>query len=438
MSPKLQQVIQVAKRVPRVQFTSLAHLLTPDLYRQAWKRLDKGSSPGIDAVTAGSYVQNLEMNLQRLHEHVKTGTYQAPPARRVYIPKESGGQRAIAIPCLEDKIVQGAVRILLEGVFEQDFLPFSYGFRPGRNPHQALEALWAGIMRGQVSCVLDADIQGFFDTLDHQWLMRFVKHRINDRTILKLIGKWLHAGVMTEEGKIDHPEAGSPQGGVISPVLSNIYLHYVLDLWVHHRMSRQMRGKMFMVRYADDVIFAFEYRDDAERFLGMLKERLAKFNLKLHPDKTRIVDFGRPGPGSGGSGTSGTFDFLGFMHYWGRSRKGNFVVRRATSGKRLRRFLKRIWQWCKAYRHKPVAEQADALTLKLRGHYQYYGVTHNYPKIAQAYWYVCRTWHYWLNRRSQRCGANWTWFRRMIRRFRLPLPHLTHSVFHASLQGELF
>lgn len=439
MSPKLQRVIQKAKEVPRVQFTSLAHLLTVDLYREAWSRLNKGSAPGIDGVTAKAYAEHLEENLRNLHARVKAGTYRAPPSRRVYIPKESGGQRPIAIPCLEDKIVQGAVRILLEAVFEQDFLSFSYGFRSGRSPHQALEALREAIMCDKVNWILDADIKGFFDTLDHPWLMRFVAHRIKDRTILKLIGKWLHAGVMQDE-KVENPETGSPQGGVISPVLSNIYLHYVLDLWTHHRMRGQMRGEMHMIRYADDVIFCFQYRDDAERFLTVLKDRLAEFNLNLHPDKTKIVEFGRFARENAArrGGKPGTFDFLGFTHYCGRTLRGKFVVKRATSGKRLRRFLKGIWQWCRAHRHEPVEEQASVMGSKLRGHYQYYGITHNFPRLQYVFREVKGAWRYWLNRRSQTPGATWVWMLRLIDRLGLPRPYLPHSYWRASLQGELF
>jgi group II intron reverse transcriptase/maturase len=452
--PGLQRIAQKAKEDPQAQFTSLAHHLTLDLYREAWSRLSKGSSPGVDGVTARRYEQNLEENLRKLQERVKElDHYRAPPALRKYIPKEGStnaskpAQRPIAIGVTDDKVAQGGVRILLETIYEQDFLPFSFGFRPGRGPHDALEALWQILMQGWVTVVLDVDIQGFYDTMQHPWIMRFVGHRIKDRTILRLIGKWLNAGVM-ENGRIEHPEKGAPQGAVISPVLSNLYLHHVLDLWADRRMKPQMKGKMAMIRYADDVVVCFQYQEDAEKLHQALKERLAVFGLTLHPEKTKLVPFRKTGSERNPEDndpsakppmtTSGTFDVLGFTHYWGRSRQGTPVVKRKTSGKRLRRFLLRIWQWCKEHRHAPLEEQAQGLSLKLQGHYNYYGLTHNMLWIKKAYYEVCRAWRFWLKRRSQRGRARWDWLKRQLARFRVPTPHLPRSWLRLSLQGQLF
>lgn len=439
MSPKLQQVIRRAKKKPQEPFTSIAHLLTLDLYREAWRNLNKGSSAGVDGITAKAYGENLEKNLRGLHERVKAGTYKAPPARRVWIPKDDGSRRALAVPCMEDKIVQGAVRILLEAIYEQDFLPNSYGFRPRRNPHQAIQAMKDTIVRHKVNYVVDVDIKGFFDTMEHEWIKRFVKHRINDRTIKRLIGKWLNAGVL-EEGKIKREENGSPQGGVISPVLSNIYLHYVLDLWAHHKVGKQMRGEMYMIRYADDVIFCFQYHEDVQRFQAMLKDRLAKFGLKLNEEKTKVVEFGRfAGQWARRRGQKpGTFEFLGFKHSCGETRGGKFAVKSETSGKGARKFLKRVWQWCKEHRHKPVEEQSQMLGAMLEGHYQYYGITFNIYRLYRVYHHVRVMWKYWLHRRSQRSRVNWTWFNRLLQRVQLPKPHIPHSVYRVRLQGELF
>ncbi len=437
MSQSLRRLARKAKEEPQLQFTAMAHLLTEEVYWAAWRRLQKGASTGVDGVTATAYAADLAGNLRALQARVKAKQYRPQPVRRVTIPKEGGQTRPIGIPALEDKLVQGAVRLVLEAIYEQDFLTCSYGFRPQRSPHQALAALDQALVRQKVSYVLDIDIRRFFDTLDHEHLLRFVQHRVKDRSILRLLRCWLRAGVL-EAGQLTASETGTPQGGVISPLLANIYLHYVLDLWAERRMRKVLRGEMVLVRYADDVVVGFQYRDDAAAFQRALAARLAQFGLELNATKTRLLEFGRFARERAArrGGKPETFDFLGFTHICGRTRRGAFQVRRKTSRQRLRRFLTAAGQWCKVNRHVPVRGQWVILCGKLRGHYQYYGVAGNRNALQVVYERVVRAWRQWLNRRSQRARMTWRTFTTLLRRYPLPRPVLL-SVPSAVVQGVL-
>ena len=434
MSPGLGRVAERAKRDPDTQFTSLAHLITVDALREAWRSLKKKRSSGVDGVTAQEYEENLEENLRDLHRRLVSMKYRAQPVKRVYVPKEGGKWRPIGIPATEDKIVQAAVRRVLEAIYEQDFFDFSYGFRPGRSAHQALEVLDNAIFRGKVSYVLDADIGTFFDSLDRKVLMELLRRRIKDRSILRLIAKMLHAGVL-EDGVRKHPETGSPQGAVISPLLANVYLHYVLDEWVERVVRSRLRGEMYLVRYADDFVFCFQYREDAEQVREVLGKRLAEYGLALNAEKTRLIEFGRFAEEN--LGRQGrrpeTFDFLGFTHICGKSRKGKFVVKRKTAAKRMRRSQKRMSEWCRNHRHVPLDEQHRMLCAKLRGHYNYYGITGNMLSLKKVRNHVVRTWRKWLNRRSQRGRMPWHRFEKVLDRLPLPNPTIVHSAWKGAV-----
>jgi group II intron reverse transcriptase/maturase len=394
-------------------FTSLAHLMDIDWLKEAYRRTRKDGAVGVDGVTAEEYEQDLEGNLQRLLDRAKSGTYQAPPVRRVHIPKGTGSEtRPIGIPTFEDKILQRAVAMVLEAIYEQDFLDCSYGFRPGRSAHQALDALWQQVMEINGGWVLEIDIRKFFDALDHRHLHAILRRRVRDGVLLRLIGKWLKAGVL-EGGCDTHPESGSPQGGVISPVLANAYLHEVLDTWFERTVKPRLKGRASLIRYADDAVLVFAVEGDARRVLDVLPKRFGKYGLTLHPEKTRLVPFqGRP-PGSPPGPRDerpGTFDFLGFTHYWGRTLKGNWAVKRKTAGNRFSRSLNSVRQWCREHRHLSVNEQWVALTRKLRGHFAYYGITGNIKSLKSFRYHVTRAWHKWLSRRSNRARIPWERF----------------------------
>jgi group II intron reverse transcriptase/maturase len=384
-------------------------------------------------VTVESYGEHLEENLQSLLDRAKSGSYIAPPVKRVYIPKGSGkGARAIGMPTTEDKVLQRAVVMALEPIYEQDFLDCSYGFRPKRSAHKALEELWSQIMHNRIKWILDVDIRKYFDTMEHAQLRELLQRRVRDGVIKRLIGKWLKAGVLEGES-VEYPEQGTPQGGVVSPMLSNIYLHYVLDPWFESEVKPRLKGKAFMIRFADDFVMGFENKEDAERVLEVLGKRLRKYGLSIHPDKTRLVPFGRPmGKGSRKNDRTvgpGTFDFLGFTHYWGRSRKGNWVVKRKTANSRFTRARKRITDWCRKNRHMPIAEQFKRLTRKLHGHYAYYGITGNGKWLQKFRQEVKKTWRKWLNRRSRKRGnMPWEKFTSLCRHYRLPQARVVHSV----------
>jgi len=438
MSQSLRRLARKAKEEPPTQVTAIAHLRTEEGYWAAWRRLKKGASTGVDGVTATAYAAHLAENLRALQARVKAKAYRPHPVRRVQLPKAGGGTRPIGIPALEDKLGQGAVRIVLEAIYEQDFLPSSHGFRPGRSPHHALDALEQALIRQKVSYGLDVDIKRCFDSLDQAHLRRFVQHRVKDRSILRLLRGWLRAGVL-EAGQVTVAETGTPQGGVISPRLANSYLHYVLDLWAERRMRKALRGELVWVRYADDVVVGFQHRDDAETFRRALAARLAQFGLELNTAKTRLLEFGRFARERAArhGRKPETFDFLGFTHIGGRTRRGAFVVRRKTSRTRLRRFLTATGRWCKQNRHVPVRGQWTILAAKLRGHYQHYGVAGNRDALQAVYERVVRAWRQWLNRRSQRARMHWRTFTALLRRYPLPRPVLRAGP-SPVLQGVLF
>lgn len=423
-----QRIAELAKQSPRMGFTSLNHFMDREWMRESYRRVRKESSPGLDGVTVEEYGRNLEENIADLLERAKSGKYFAPPVERKRIPKGDGKEtRPIGIPTTEDKVLQRAVTMILEPIYEQDFLDCSKGFRPNVSAHQALEELRGHIMGMGGGWVLDVDLRDFYDTLVHPHLRELVRRRVRDGVILRLIGKWLKAGVL-EGGKVWYPKKGTPQGGVISPLLSNIYLHYVLDLWFEHEVRPNLKGQAKLVRYADDFVVLFENRWEALRVQKVMTERLAEYGLKVHPAKTRIVRFVPEGEGRS---RPGTFNFLGFTHYWGKSRKGRLVVKRKTAKDRLARSIRSIRQWCKDNRHEKLSVQRAALGRKLQGHYGYYGITGNYEQLKRYYDQVKRSWRFWLNRRQRRGDMPWSRFNRILDHFPLPQPRIVHSVYAA-------
>jgi group II intron reverse transcriptase/maturase len=415
-------------------WTTLAHHIDLEWLHEAYRRTRKDGAVGVDGVTARKYEEALEANLSELLEQFKTGNYRAPAVRRVHIPKDGANRtRAIGIPTLADKVLQRAVLMVLEPIYEQDFLNCSYGFRPGRGAHQALEVLWKALMDIEGGWVIDLDIQSFFDTVSRQHLHSFLDQRVRDGVIRRAIGKWLNAGVM-EDGAVWYPETGTPQGGVISPLLSNLYLHEVLDRWFEHEVKPRLAGRAFIVRYADDAVIGFEREEDARRVLAVLPKRFSRYGLTLHPEKTRLVAFRRPdrddesSPGSGGPAER-HFDMLGFTHFWARSRKGRWVVKRKTAKGRLSRAIKRMAQWCRKHRHLPAAVQHAAINRKLQGHYAYYGVTGNARALGRYRQLVERTWRMWLNRRSQRARMTWERYKQLLCRYPLRTPRVVHSIY---------
>jgi RNA-directed DNA polymerase len=433
VSTKQQRLATLAKQSPQMGFTSLAYLMDSVWLHEAFQRTRKDGAAGVDGLTATEYEANLEANLQTLLNRAKAGTYRAPPVRRVHIPKGGSATetRPIGIPTLEDKVLQRAVVMLLEPIYEQDFYNCSYGFRPGRSAHQALEALWQQTMASHGGWILEVDIRKFFDTLDHAHLQAFLQQRVRDGVLTRLIGKWLQAGVM-EDGTVTYPEAGSPQGGVISPLLSNIFLHYVLDEWFEREVKPRLRGEVYLIRYADDFVIGFSQEEDAKRVLVVLPQRFGKYGLALHPDKTQLIPFQRPSASAEGTGRGtppGTFTLLGFTHYWGRSLRGNWVVKRKTATSRLSRALRSIAQWCRVHRHCPIGEQQQTLSQKLRGHFAYYGITGNAPALSAFRLWVVRCWRYWLNRRNRERTLTWDLFTRLLQRYPLPPARVVHSVY---------
>jgi len=395
-----------------------------DFLREAHRRLNKKGAPGLDKVTAAEYGEHFEENLADLHQRLRSGRYKAPPIKRVWIDKENGKKRPIGIPEFEDKIVQRAVEMLLSAIYEEMFYDFSHGFRKGHSQHKALHELREQCRQLNINRILIADITGLFDNIDHQKLLGFVRRRVNDGSILRLIGKWLNAGVM-EEDRLEYPDKGTPQGGVISPLLSNIFLHYVLDDWFAQEVKPRTKGKCFIMRWADDFIIGFQLETDAGRVKEVLPKRFNRFGLELHPDKTALINFGRPPMTAKGLQKSGTFDFLGFTYYWGRSLKGYPVIKKKTARKRLNRYLKMTWKWCKENRHEPIREQYRTLCAKLRGYYQYFGVRSNYKAIEAAYEYTERAWRYWLSRRSHKGTVL---FETLRETFPLPKPRIVHNI----------
>jgi RNA-directed DNA polymerase len=429
ISTKQQRIATLAREAPEMAFTSLSHYIDIEWLQGAYRLTRKNGAPGIDGQTAEEYAAKLEENLQSLLNRAKSGTYRAPPVRRAHIPKGSGSEtRPIGIPTFEDKVLQRAVVMVMEAIYEQDFKDFSYGFRPGRSAHEALQAFWEQMMEMGGGWVLEVDIRKFFDTLGHGHIQELVRKRVRDGVLLRLIGKWLNAGVM-EDGSVTHPEAGTPQGGVVSPLLANIYLHEVMDRWFKSEVHPRLKGRAFLIRYADDLIIGFSSEEDARRVSKVLPKRFERYGLTLHPEKTRLVPF-RPRRGKPRSGdpTSepGSFDFLGFTHYWGLSRQGAWVIKRKTAKGRLGRALQRVAKWCRRVLHRPVKEQHHELSRKLRGHYAYYGITGNGTSLSRFFHEVTKIWRKWLARRSQR-GIDWVRFNRMMRAFPLPTPVVIHS-----------
>ncbi len=442
VSTRQERIAMLAKQSPQMAFTALNHYLDLDWLREAFYRTRKNGAPGVDGQTWADYAENLEANLQGLLDRAKSGTYWAPPVRRVHIPKGTGGEtRPIGIPTLEDKLLQRAVVMVLESIYEQDFYDGSYGFRPGRSAHQALDSLWTQTMKIGGGWILEVDIRKFFDTLDHGHLRTFLKRRVRDGVLLRLIGKWLNAGVL-EDGCLTYPEAGSPQGGVVSPILANVFLHYVLDEWFAQEVQPRLKGRAFLIRYADDFVIGFTHEEDARRVWEVLPKRFGKYGLTIHPEKTKLVPFRRPSfsssPKGGPDGNRpGTFDLLGFTHYWSRSRKGNWVVKRKTAASRFTRAVRTIAQWCRLNRHRPIAEQYQILSQKLRGHYAYYGITGNSIALNRFREEVRRVWRKWLVRRKRGNRPPWSWFARLQQRYRLPYAVTVHSVCRKRSKGVI-
>jgi RNA-directed DNA polymerase len=429
VSTRLQRIAQLAQEDRSRSLVSLAHHIDKDLLRKAYGRTRKDGAPGVDGQTAADYEANLEENLQSLLDRFKSGRYQAPPVRRVYIPKgsDSAKKRPIGVPTFEDKVLQRAVAMVLEAVYEQDFLDCSYGCRPGRSVHQAIRDLRAGLMSMGGGWVLEADIQGYYDTLDHGHLRSFLDQRVRDGVIRRSVDKWLKAGVM-EEGNLRHPDTGTPQGGVISPLLANIYLHEVLDVWFATAVKPRLSGAAFLIRYVDDFVLVFQLESDARRVLEVLPKRFGRYGLDLHPDKTRLVHFEPPrsaeqprqeGPRS--------FDLLGFTHYWERSRRGSWVIKRKTARNRFSRSLQRINRWCRNNRHASLDWQHDQLQRKLRGHDEFYGITGNSKALSSLRHWVARIWRKWLSRRSRTSKINWAQFTLLLKRYPLPNAKICHQ-----------
>jgi RNA-directed DNA polymerase len=427
VSTKLERIAKLAKEMRGVPLTTLSHHIDIDWLREAYRCTRKDGATGIDGQTAQEYAGELDANLTSLLNRAKSGDgYRAPPVRRVHIPKGSGSEtRPIGIPTFEDKVLQRAVVMVLEAVYEQEFHDCSYGFRPGRSAHQALEVLWHETMKMGGGWVLEADIESFFDSVDHARLREILSQRVRDGVLLRLIGKWLNAGVM-ESGNVHYPDAGTPQGGVISPLLANVYLHEVVDEWFEHEVKPRMSGRTFLVRYADDFVVLFEQEDDARRVMDVLAKRFAKYGLRLHPEKTRLLRFRRPSSPTKGQ-KRGSFDLLGFTHFWAKSQKGPWVLKRKTMTTRLSRALRDISSWCQKHRHWKVADQHAALSRKLRGHDAYYGITGNSRALAVLRHWTRRIWKKWLGRRSNR---PWTWekMERLLARFPLPPARAIHSI----------
>lgn len=432
VSTRLQRIAKLARQSPEMGFTSLNHLFDLELLREAFRRTRKDGAVGVDRQTAAQYAEDLEGNLRSLLERFKSGAYRAPPVRRVHIPKDDGRTRPLGIPTFEDKVLQRAVAMVLEPIYEQDFLNCSFGFRPGRSAHHALRMVRERLMPMQGGWVLDVDIQGYFDALDHAHLREFVGRRVRDGVVRRTIHKWLKAGVL-EEGRLSRSSSGTPQGGVISPLLANIYLHEVLDTWFEEEVRPRLGGKAFLVRYADDFVLGFERERDARRVLAVLHKRMAKYGLTLHPDKTRLVKFEHPWKGSGPKDPDQpqgptSFDLLGFTLYWGKTRKGGWAIKYKTSSKRFSRSLRRVRAWCRDNRHAPLPEQHRRLSAMVRGHCEYFGVPGNSRCLAAFAYEVVRAWQKWLGRRGGKNRMTWERFRQVLERYPLPPPRVRYRM----------
>lgn len=429
VSTKMEQIALNATRLPDVSFTSLAYHIDLKWLYEAFKETRKDGAVGIDDVTAEDYEKELKVNLKSLLDRMKSGRYRAPPVKRVYIPKSgSKEKRPLGIPTFEDKIAQKAVKWVIEPVYEQDFYDCSYGFRPNRSQHQALKVLWNGLMKMGGGWIIDLDIRKFFDSIEWNMLRGVMERRVRDGVLIRLIGKWMNAGIM-EEGKLWYTDKGTPQGGVISPLLANIFLHEVLDGWLHETVFTLMKGKAFEIRFADDVVICFKNKEDAERVLKVLPKRLAKYGLEMHPEKTKLVRFTKPqNDDDYKSGKrKGIFNFLGFTHFWKKSRKGKPTVGRKTMKQKLSIKLQAINEWCKQNRHNKMKDQHKTLNKKLRGHYNYYGINGNFNSIAGYFTNVERIWRKWLERRSRKRNLNWGKMKKILQRYPLLPPRIVHS-----------
>lgn len=421
MSPGLLKVAERAKRHPEARMLALAHHIDEPALERAYHSLRSDAAVGVDGMTVEQYGEQLAGNLQALRARMKAGQYRHQPIRRVNIPKENGSTRPIGISTVEDKVVQRAVRDVLEAVYEQDFLECSYGFRPRRGAHDAIRKLHEVVPSGSANYILEADIVSFFDSIDRKVLMEMLRERIADEKLMRLVGKCLHVGILEGERYLE-PEEGTAQGSILSPLLGNVYLHHVLDIWFEREVKPRLRGRSALVRYADDFVMCFEYKDDAEKVWNVLGSRFAKFGLTLHPKKTRRFPF-QPPANRGGKGGA-TFDFLGFTLHWQRSRQGKWRMACKTRGARLRRAINAVAEWCRRHLHLPVEQQHLALAHKLNGHYGYYGVNGNIAALATLRHQARRAWKKWLDRRSQRARMNWKRFEELEARYPLPLPRI--------------
>jgi RNA-directed DNA polymerase len=427
VSTKQERIAQLARQNPAMAFTSLNHHLDVEWMEYAFECTRKDGAVGVDGVTGQAYSENLQSNLADLIDRIKSGRYRALPVRRRYIDKPDGGQRALGIPSFEEKLAQRAIAMLLEPICEQDFMDCSFGFRPGRSAHQALQALRTGVMARRGYWVLEVDIRKFYDSIPRPILREILAKRVTDGVVRRMIDKWLKAGVL-EDGQVHYLETGTPQGSVISPILSNVVLHHVIDEWFTREVQPRLRGPSTLVRYCDDFVMLFANRSDAERVQAVLGKRLGRFGLQLHPDKTRLADFRpRRPPGRAEEPALPTsFSFLGFVHVWGTSRKGNAVVRQVTAKDRLARSLKAFNEQCRLMRHWPLPTQHDRLCQMLKGHYSYFGISGNSRRLEHLHYHVRRLWREWLSRRSWKSFLSWEKYERLLQRFPLPTPRIVH------------
>jgi group II intron reverse transcriptase/maturase len=419
MQTSLQGIAKKAEREKKYRFRNLYGMLNEEMLGDCWRDIRKNAAYGVDRVSAQEYGQNLEENIRQLVERLKRKRYRAKLVRRQYIPKGGGKLRPLGIPATEDKLLQLAVTRILAAIYEQDFLRCSYGYRPNIGALDAVDKLSVKLQFGRYNYVVEADIEGFFDNIDHDWMMQMLAERIDDRALLWLIKKWLKAGVLDTDGKVLHPVTGTPQGGIISPILANVYLHYALDLWFEKEAKRRCGGEACLIRYADDYVCAFQHQSEAERFYNELGPRLGKFGLELSEEKTRVIPFDRDEP----SGRA-RFEFLGFEFYWGKDRSGKAHLKRRTSRKKLRGSLKRLTEWCKKNRNTKLALLFNRMNTKLRGYYNYYGVQGNFTSLKQFFESAMRILMKWLNRRSQRCSYNWIGFGTLIEHFKVVRPRI--------------
>ena len=424
MSPGLLKVVERAQREPEGRFHSLAHLIDVPALRRAYDGTRKDAAVGVDGMTKERYGRDLEVRLPDLHARLRSRRYRHQPIRRVHIPKGQGKTRPIGISTFEDKLVQDAVREVLEAIYEQDFLDCSYGFRPRRSAHDAVRTLVRIVRQGEVNWILEADIVSFFDSVDRTALVEMLQTRVADGSLLRLIGKCLHVGVLDGE-QFSRPETGTAQGSVLSPLLGNVYLHYVLDLWFETEVKPRLRGRATLIRYCDDFVIGFEHEDDARRVREVLGKRLGRFGLSLHPDKTRLMPFRRPPARQRGGKGPATFDFLGFTLYWRSLRSGQWGMGCKTRSASLRRAIRSVYDWCRSHRHQPVKEQHEALSRRLRGHFNYFGVSGNFRSLQLLVQATRRAWYKWLCRRSQRKRLTWERFEDLLRQLPLPRPRIT-------------